>query len=367
MNRDARVTERTIRDQVLAGKLVLPPVKFSLIGTNRRLPAGTADFCIEGRWPDGKARFVVEAKSQSTPKEFETAVGQAEAYSQATGDYPMVVLPYLRESQLRELEGRGVSGVDLCGNGVVVVPGRLTVFRTGSPNQFRSSAPIKNVYRRNTAMVGRLFFTTPAYPDLRAVGDAVNARNLLVQGGERTPMRVATVWKALKGLQDDLIVAKEDGFRLLQADTLLDKLVENYQPPEPARRVMLKIDSASGNLKQWFAQRAGTSASAWMLTGLSSVERYAVMAREEVIAVYCTKLDDLRAAVGGKENVRFPNVELIEVEDEPVYFDPQEDKNLRWASPVQCYLELMAGDKRDQETADQVRAYLLNHVGGARP
>src|SRR5690242_15276679 len=127
MSREPRVTERTIREQMRAGKLVLSPVKFSLIGTNRR--PGDADFRVEGRWRDGKARFVVEAKSQSTPKEFETAVGQAEAYSRATGDYPMVILPYLRELQLRELEGRGVSGVDLCGNGVVVVPGRLTVFR----------------------------------------------------------------------------------------------------------------------------------------------------------------------------------------------------------------------------------------------
>lgn len=121
---------------------------------------------------------------------------------------------------------------------------------------------------------------------------------------------------------------------------------------------------SGGALGRWLAQRAGASSSAWVLTGLSSVERYAVMARDEVIAVYCTKLDELRTAVGGKENARFPNVELIEVEDEPVYFDPREDKGLRWASPVQCYLELTAGDKRDQETAGQVRAHLLSRLGG---
>ena len=367
MSRERRVTERTIRDQLVGGKLTLPPVRFTVLGVEQRTRTGVADFRVEGRWQGGKARFVVEAKTQSTPKELEAAVAKAEVYAQATGDNPMVVLPYLREAQLRELEGRGVSGVDLCGNGVVIVPGRLTVFRTGYPNQFRSSAPIKNVYRRNTAMVGRSFLTTPTYPSLRAVCDAVNARNLLVQRGERTPMRVATAWKALKGLQDDLIVAKEDGFRLLQADTLLDKLVENYEPPEPARQVALKVDAAGGDLKRWFADQAGAFSSAWVLTGLSSVERYAVMARDEIIAVYCTKLDDLRTALGGKENARFPNVELIEVEDEPAYFDPPDSKDIRWASPVQCYLELMAGDKRDQETAEQVRAYLLNRQGGTRP
>ena len=367
MSRARRVNERTIRDHIVAGKLTLPPVCFSVLGMERRTRGAVADFRVEGRWEDGKARFVVETKAQSTPKELEGAVGQAEAYAWASGDYPMVVLPYLREAQLRELEGRGISGVDLCGNGVVIVPGRLTVFRTGYPNQFRSSAPIKNVYRRNTAMVGRSFLATSTYPSVRAVCDAVNARNLLVRRGERTPMRVATAWKALKGLQEDLIVAKEDGFRLLQADALLDQLVENYEPPEPARRVALKVDTAGGDLKRWFADRARAFSSAWVLTGLSSVERYAVMAREEVIGVYCTKLDDLRATLGGKENARFPNIELIEVEDEPVYFDLQDSNGLQWASPVQCYLELMAGDKRDQETAEQVRAYLLNRPGGTRP
>lgn len=360
------ITERTILTEALTGRLALPPVRFTAVAAGRR--RGKEDLTLEGKWDGGKARFVVETKSVSTPKQFEAATSQAETYARIARALPMVILPYLRESQLRELETRKVSGIDLCGNGVVVVPGRLTVFRTGNPNRFPSSAPIKNVYRRNTSMVGRAFLSTPAYPTVRAVCDEVNARNPLVRKGERTPMRVATAWKALQGLQDDLIVDRsDDGVRLLQADKLLDNLVANYEPPEPLRRVSLKLEPAAGDLKRWFADRAASSSSSWVMTGLASVERYAVMAREEVIAVYCTKLDDLRAAVGGKENARFPNVELIEVQEEPIYFDPQVYKNLLWASPVQCYLELMAGDKRDQETAEQVRAYLLNRLGGTRP
>src|SRR4051812_11425799 len=119
---ERRVTERTIRDRILGGKLTLPPVRFSAIGMKQRIRGRVADFSVRGRWPGGTARFVVEAKTQSTPKEFEAATGQAEAYAKATGDYPMVILPYLREAQLRELEDRAVSGVDFCGNGVVVVP-----------------------------------------------------------------------------------------------------------------------------------------------------------------------------------------------------------------------------------------------------
>jgi hypothetical protein len=32
------------------------------------------------------------------------------------------------------------------------------------------------------------------------------------------------------------------------------------------------------------------------------------------------------------------------------------------ASPVQCYLELMKGDKRQQEGAEQVKKYILQEL-----
>ncbi|MBN1546202.1 MAG: hypothetical protein JW902_06040 [Syntrophaceae bacterium] len=50
-------------------------------------------------------------------------------------------------------------------------------------------------------------------------------------------------------------------------------------------------------------------------------------------------------------------------EDETVYFDARQEGNFCWASPAaQEYLELMAGDKRDQETADQLKSYIINNI-----
>jgi len=364
MNTVPAITERTILDRVLAGNLELPPVRFTAIDIQKRAGGRIPEFSVDATWPDGTARFAVETKSLSTPKEFEAATAQAEAYSRITGNYPLVILPFLREEQLRELEARRISGVDLCGNGVIIVPGRLMVFRTGNPNRFSSSAPIKNIYRRNTSMVGRLFLSVASFTSVQGVCAGVNARNPLVGKDERTPMRLGTVSKALKGLEQDLIVDRFEGIRLLQADKLLEKLVENYEPPRQSRRVHLKVDTGGVKLQRWFAERVASCPSSWIVTGLSSVERYAVMGREEILAVYCTKLDEMKNLIGGKEADRFPNVELIETEEEPVYFDPQEYKNLSWASPTQCYLELMAGDKRDQETAEQFKSYLMNGLGG---
>jgi hypothetical protein len=34
-----------------------------------------------------------------------------------------------------------------------------------------------------------------------------------------------------------------------------------------------------------------------------------------------------------------------------------------WASPLQVFMKLMAGDKRDQETAEQLKVQILNDTG----
>jgi hypothetical protein len=41
------------------------------------------------------------------------------------------------------------------------------------------------------------------------------------------------------------------------------------------------------------------------------------------------------------------------------YFDAREEQGLRWASPVQCWLELSRLDKREREIADDVRKVIL--------
>jgi len=80
----------------------------------------------------------------------------------------MLLVPFLSERQLKELEGEGISGIDLCDNCVVVYPGTFSVSRSGGKNRFPSSAAIKNIYRKNSSMVGRGFFV---YPDFQTVQD----------------------------------------------------------------------------------------------------------------------------------------------------------------------------------------------------
>ena len=56
-----------------------------------------------------------------------------------------------------------------------------------------------------------------------------------------------------------------------------------------------------------------------------------------------------------EETSRFVDFELQETKDPTVYFDLRIKENIPYASPIQVYLECSAGDKREKETAEQVR------------
>lgn len=98
-------------------------------------------------------------------------------------------------------------------------------------------------------------------------------------------------------------------------------------------------------------------------SGTSSVARYTVMQRGDVLTVYCPEVETLLERLPGSQSDRFPNLELWETEDEPVYFNARQEDGFWWASPLQVYMELMVGDKRDQETAEQIKALILNDAG----
>ena len=356
-------TEKEMLDQLRQGKVQLPPLTFSFIddqldvGDNRRI-----DAYVEAKWKRKSARFAVECKALSTPKFLQNSINYLKSLPLPKNFSPMLYMPFLSEQQLKELEREGISGIDLCGNCVVVSPGTFSVFRSGGKNRFPSSAAIKNIYRKNSSMVGRAFFLCAGYKTVQEIRTKINQRNLLVNRYDKKPMSLSTVSKALKTLQDDLIVTREETIRLLQPDKLLEKLRENYAPPAVKERVRLKISKENGDVWKLLSKQSQALDLPLMASGTSSVARYAVMQRGDLLSVYCPKVEELLERLPGSQSDRFPNLEVLETEDEPIYFDARKEESIWWASPVQVYLELMAGDKRDQETAEQLKTSILNDV-----
>jgi hypothetical protein len=307
------------------------------------------------RWQKKRYRFAVEMRSLWTPKVITTATDKARKAVARTGLNPLILVPYLAEKSLLDLESQQVSGMDLCGNCVVLVPGELLVLRTGSPNRYGWESAIKNVYRWNSSVVARVFLAVTKFESVNAVLDEIKRR-----GGNVT---IGTVSKVCKRLADDLIIERSENaltrpLSLLQADKLLDLLEENYQLPVVRQtfrgKCSLPIEQLLLSLSQWEAKSGGKV----VRTGESSVEAYAVMAREPMQSFYCTDLKQLLQLLKNdvSETERFANVTFRETRDDLVYFDRRSGL---LAAPVQCFLELAKGDKRDKETADQVRRLLL--------
>lgn len=353
--------ERDVIERLCSGAIELPPLRFEALKIS---PAASDSWnvMIEAIWNGERCKFAAECRSLSTPKSFDEALRMARTAQLQNGCQPMVVMPYLRDSQLAVLEEQGISGIDLCGNGVVIVPNRFRVYRTGGKNQFPSYAPIKNVYRKNTSMVGRCLIAKPMYAEVQQLRDEVNAGNILVTRWGQTAMSLSTVSKALKGMDDDLITDRQNGVSLLQADKLLDRLSESYDPPSITRQVRMKIDCDRKELLRLIRENSDMAKVPVVATGLTSVSRYAIMQRDDILSVYCPRAAALLEQLPGKEDDRFPNFELLETEEQPVYFDARADDGFLWASPLQTWLELIAGDKRDRETAEQVRSYLLKRT-----
>lgn len=315
--------------------------------------AATLEVIAEGQ----KYTFDAEFKSRSSPKAFADALRRIEQWESRNDRLPLLVLPYLREEQLDQLLERKLSGIDLCGNGVIAIPGKLYVYRTGAKNRFPDSAPSKYAYRGTTSLVARAFLCRADYDSLRDIEQEIRDR-----GGS---VVVSTVSKALRRLEDDLIVDRQSSrIRLRQGDKLLDKLAEFDNPPKITRKQTFAIrDGDLTTLLQDLPPDAELA-----LSGRSSVEQYAVIGREQTPVVYTTDISRLTQSWGGQveETSRFIDFELQQTADPTVYFDRQPQNGLPFASPIQAFLECNRGDKRERETAQDVKKLILARLQSSR-
>ncbi|WP_153559411.1 hypothetical protein [Roseimaritima sediminicola] len=340
--------------QEFQGGYDFPPLRVRLAKQSAWAHEIGADALLEVISAGQKYEFTAELKSRSSPKVFKEALHQIEQWARQQGRLPMLVVPYLREEQLNELQERQLSGLDLSGNGVVTVPGKLLVYRTGRPNKFPSSAPTKYAYRGATSLVGRVFLCRPKFQSLAEIAEEIEAR-----GGS---VALSTVSKALKRLESDLIVERAaDRIALRQPDKLLEKLAESYTPPKVTKAVTLSMKMPLEELVESRPRKTPL-----VLSGRSSVDAYAVMGRRDGPVLFTPNIAPVLRKWGKKveETSRFVDLELLQTADPTVFFDARPRDGLPYASPVQVFLECAAGDKREQETAEQVMDRILGELNG---
>ena len=302
-------------------------------------------------WKETSEKFAAEILRQATPKQIEMGIFRLEKSAKANKRqlYPLIVAPYLSEDALKRLFEAEISGIDLSGNGVVVVPDKLFVYRAGAKNKFLSNAPIKNVFRGTSSLIPRVFFSKPEYENVGEVLEEIKKR-----GGRTT---FSTVSKVLKTLEEELIIEKGEKIGLLDGKKLLTALQENYRRPDVRRQVRGKVSDLPLALKQI----SKNAESKKVLYARNEPAKYAVMPSGASAAkIYTKSINDLLDGVDFTETDRFPNIELIETNESNIYFDRRNDEGFYWSSPLQIYLELASEGKRERETANEMVKELLN-------
>ena len=308
-----------------------------------------ADLVITFEWENQRRKFVVEFKGQSAPSYLAGAIEQVRSYTAANPDLlPLVIVPYLGPRSLERLIAAGVSGLDLCGNGVINIPGEWFVFRTGEKNRFPSSLPIKNIYRGASSIVARVFLLQPTYQSVNEIREEILKR--------KADVSLSTVSKVLKALQEDLIISRNNRISLLQPERLLEQLQNSYRRQWTKPRLQGKIN----NFGEFLRTAAQVADSNKACIARRSQTPYVVLpSSNEITSLYVSSSAPFLKEFRFEETGRFPNVEFLETDDPTVYFDRREIGPIPIISPVQAYLELSKGGKREQEAADPLRADIL--------
>ena len=338
------------------GELHVPPLEVRVIAGCRGRADVQPDATIDVTWRGKSCRYVVELKRDAKPQTLKLAVDQVKQYAQQTGSgRPMVVAPYLTGEKLDQLLAAGVSALDFCGNAAVEAPGLFLFYKTGNPNRFADSSPIRSAYRGDGSLVARVILLQREFGAISDILTAIRRR-----GGS---LAMGTVSKVLQRLESDLVIDRPSrrSVRLIQPEKLLDQLLGSYQPPKIESVWTGKVALSNADLLSQL-ERLGKEASL-VRTGESSAIQYATYAGEPIVACYSRAAPDVllkQLGVETKETRGFANLQLIQTDDQRVYFDRRPQLA---ASPIQAWLEMAGGDKRQKEVAEQIKAMLLDNTG----
>ena len=299
-------------------------------------------------WRGRVVPFLAEIKARTAPKLVIEGIARLKKIV-GKRDNVLLVVPFLSKTIVELLEREGVSGLDLSGNYFIQTPDMVAI-RLDRGNQFPESQSIKKVFSGNSSLVGRLLLTEKRrFTSVNEVLFEIRRR-----GGS---LSLSAVSKVLTALDRDLIIEKSrQSISLLQPEKLLDRLAAEYRPPKLFGSKKLKLPpDKGGGLAEKPDLKGPFSGTPWVLTGESSASRYGITSGTEVLSVYMPGMGDFAKFDDG----RFYNVLVRQTADSFVYFDIQDE---RWASPVQCYLELAQLGKREQEIAGTIREAILSKL-----
>lgn len=319
-----------------------------------------ADAIIRCQIADGPSfRVLVEVVSRATPKVIRSKCAQMRGLLRDDGDgdtVRLLVAPYIAEQQAAVLAEAGLSWLDLSGNMVIRVGERIYIERTGKPNRFPDTAPIKKIFEGTASLVGRALLLEPTgFVSLTEMVKFIKRR-----GGTIT---LPTVSKVLSALEEDLLVAKSrEAIRVLEPGRLLDKLAEGYAASREklaGTTSRLALDDADRAVKVLCTSSRSVCLVcgfyAAQIKGLAGSSQITMWVRD--MRRFREVTDALRVNIQRDEE--FGNLTVIEARSPLPWFNATTANDLPIVDDLQLYLEMTVDTPRGPKVAQALRPRIL--------
>ncbi|MCC5830640.1 MAG: hypothetical protein JJU36_14430 [Phycisphaeraceae bacterium] len=337
------------------GRLAVPPLAIRVL-TFPPDPGATA--LLEVSFRGRSCRYVAWIKRDAKPMTLRLAIDQVkQSEGESDRGQPMIIAPYFSREKLDQLLDARISAIDFSGNAAIEIPGSLLFYKTGNPNQYPDSSPIRSAYRGNGSLVARMLLLERRFEAVSDIRSGIESR-----GGSLT---MGMVSKVLQRLEADLAIERpnRNAVMVIQPERLLDGLLAEYQPPKIMDTWLGKVALSTSRLEARL--RAIGRDGGLVRTGEDSATDYATWAGESIMSYYCRAAPTAvleRIGAQAQETRAFANLRLMQSEDQRVYFDP---RSRLAASPIQAWLEMASGDKRQKQIAGHIRNAILGATGAA--
>lgn len=318
------------------------------------------EFAIQNG-PSFKA--AVELLSISTPKMISQKamkLGNLAPALKKQALVPMIIAPYISQQESGCLLQQGISWIDLSGNLLIRISPNIYIERTGKPNQYPDTSPIKNIYKGTSSLVGRaLLLNSEGFSSLYEIVDYINSRNGTIT--------LATVSKVLKSLEENLIVEKGKGkIRVKQPALLLENLAAGYAEyakKQNYRQYPYDVENIN-ELTTLFSKVQVDYA----YCGFYAAKRKG-LAMTDQITILVKSIQNVKKALALNPSLVRPDEEygqvvFIETDNPGVWFNIQEKPLNTIVDDLELYLEMINDTPRGPKIANQLKNRILEKFNG---
>lgn len=355
-----RLTEQEIMNELRSNADICAPLKITRFETDNAVVRGCeadamAEFSIQDK-PLFSA--LIEIKPVSNPKTIMIGCRNLLNCLKTVGDKNLIaimVAPYIGRQQSKMLASEGISWIDLCGNMVIRAGNGIYIERTGKPNKFPDTSPIKQIFQGTSSLVTKALLLKPeGFSSLSEIVEFITSR-----GGSIT---ISTVSKVLQSLENDLLIRKDkSAFYVIEVERLLECLAEGYrnvlkrQLHRKSRYAVKDEQAMLTALSKSEAEYAACGFYAAKLKGLALTNEVTIVIKSlEKVKRACES-----ASLDFKIDEEFGQVVLVETQDHGVWFNVEKQPSANVVDDIQLYLEMLEARPRGPEIAEQLKSRIL--------